>query len=419
MIESINLAYLVIFVFCLLISAFFSSSETAFISLQRVRIRHLVKSGISGAEEVERLTERPEKLLATVLLGNNFVNTAAAALGTMIAVAVLGDSLGVIVSTITVTILLLIFGEIGPKTIATRIGERMALFYIRPIRVISWILSPITFVFAGIGTGIARMLGGTSMPRRLISEDEIRAMISMGREDGAVEEGEADIMERVFQFGDRHVAEIMTPRTDIVWVEKDTQLDDFLAIYAESPHSRFPIHDETVDNIIGILWIKDVLMAQAKGELDGDSAVTGLARPAYFVPETKIVGDLFGEMQEQRTQVTIVVDEYGETAGLVSMEQLLEEIVGELGDELTMGHKQVETIGLNTFQVDGGMRLDQANEELELGLPEGDYETVAGFILSALGYIPKEGEQLKYGEVTLTVTEMKGVKIEKVLIIKG
>ena len=419
MIESINLAYLVIFVFCLLISAFFSSSETAFISLQRVRIRHLVKSGISGAEEVERLTERPEKLLATVLLGNNFVNTAAAALGTMIAVAVLGDSLGVIVSTITVTILLLIFGEIGPKTIATRIGERMALFYIRPIRVISWILSPITFVFAGIGTGIARMLGGTSMPRRLISEDEIRAMISMGREDGAVEEGEADIMERVFQFGDRHVAEIMTPRTDIVWVEKDTQLDDFLTIYAESPHSRFPVHDKTVDNIIGILWIKDVLMAQAKGELDGDSAVTGLARPAYFVPETKIVGDLFGEMQEQRTQVTIVVDEYGETAGLVSMEQLLEEIVGELGDELTMGHKQVETIGLNTFQVDGGMRLDQANEELELGLPEGDYETVAGFILSALGYIPKEGEQLKYGEVTLTVTEMKGVKIEKVLIIKG
>lgn len=419
MIESINLAYLIIFLICLIISAFFSSSETAFISLQRVRIRHLVNSGVAGAEDVAKLTEHPEKLLTTVLLGNNFVNTAAAALGTMIVVSMIEDTtLAVLVSTIAVTMLLLIFSEIVPKTVATRIGERMALVYIRPIRAIAWVLSPVTFFLASIGTGIAKFLGGHSMSRQLISEEEIRAMISIGREDGSVEDGEAAIMERVFRFGDRQVAEVMTPRPDIVRVEKDTKLDEFLAIFAESPHSRFPVHDETVDNVIGILWIKDVLLAQAKGELDETSIVTGLARPVYFVPETKIVGELFGEMQDLRTQVTIVVDEYGGTAGLVTMEQLLEEIVGELGDELAVGHKRIETIDLNTYQVDGGMRLEQANEELAMTLPDGDYDTVAGFILSALGHIPKEGEKLRYGDIAFTITEMKGVKIEKVLIIK-
>ncbi len=419
MIESINLVYLVIFVLCLIISAFFSSSETAFISLQRVRIRHLINSGVSGAEEVAELTERPEKLLTAVLLGNNFVNTAAAALGTMIAVAVLGDSRGLIVATIGVTFLLLIFSEIAPKTLATRMGERMALFYTRPIKVITKILSPLTTVLAGIGTGLAKLLGGSPIPQRPISEEEIRSIISMGREEGAVEQSEAEMMERVFRFGDRRVAEIMTPRTDVIWVEKGTKFSDFLPIYVNSPHSRFPVYEETVDNVVGILWIKDVLLAQAKGELDKNSEVTELARPAYFVPETKIIAELFNEMQSSGIQVAIVVDEYGGTAGLVTLEQLAEEIVGHLGDELGLGRKQIETIDVNTFQIDGGMNIEEANEELGLQLPSGDYETVAGFILSTLGHIPKEGEQLKYGDLTLTVTEMKGVKIEKVLILKG
>ncbi|MBT9163049.1 MAG: Hemolysin C [Dehalococcoidia bacterium] len=256
------------------------------------------------------------------------------------------------------------------------------------------------------------------MPRKLISEEEIRAMISMGREDGAMAGEEAKMMERVFRFGDRQVKEIMTPRTDIVRVEKGTKLADFLAIYAENPHTRFPVYDETVDDVIGILWIKDVLLTQVRCESDKDSVVTELARPVFFAPETKMAGELLAEMQEQRTQIAIIVDEYGGTAGMVTMEQLLEEIVGQLGDELGLG-KHVETIGHDTFQVSGGMRVDQANEELGLGLAEGDYETVAGFVLHALGHIPREGEQLKHGDVTLTVTEMKGVKIEKVLIIKG
>ncbi|NQT72325.1 MAG: HlyC/CorC family transporter [Chloroflexi bacterium] len=411
--------YIILFVLCLIISAFFSSSETAFISLQKSRLRQMVDSGVSGAEDIVELTKRPERLLTTVLIGNNFVNTAAAALGTLIVVNYI-DSKGwsALVATITVTILLLVFSEIAPKTMATQMNERMALLYARPIKAISWLLSPITYVLSGIGIAVSKLFGGNSMNHTPVSEDEMRAMITMGREDGAVEEGEADIMERVFLLGDLQVGEIMTPRTDIIWVEKDTTMGDFLSIYAENSHSRFPVFDETVDNIVGMLWIKDVLRALAQGNSDSESSVTELARPTFYVPETKIVGELFAEMQEQRMQVTIVVDEYGGTAGIATMEQLLEEIVGELGDELASGRKTVETIGINTYQVDGGMRLDQANEEIELGLPEGDYETVAGFILNALGHIPKEGEQLKYADMTITVTEMKGVKIEKVLIAK-
>jgi len=183
---------------------------------------------------------------------------------------------------------------------------------------------------------------------------------------------------------------------------------DFLSIYAEHPHSRFPIYEDTIDSVVGILWIKDVLMAQAKGTIDQNSIIDELARPAYFIPESKLIAELFAE----------VIDEFGGTAGLVTMEQLLEEIVGEFGDELAKVRKTYETISENSFQIDGGMRLDDANEKLELDLPEGEYETVAGLVLSLLGRIPREGEQLRFGNLKIVITEMKGVKIGKILITK-
>lgn len=420
MVESINLAYLILFFLCLLASAFFSSSETAYISLQRVRIRQMVDSGVAGANEVARLVRQPEYLLSTVLIGNNFVNTAAAALGTMILASVIeSDKIVLLVSTIGVTIVLLTFGEVIPKTVATRTSERMALMYLRPIKMIAWILSPLTSVFTRLGTTVARFAGGTvAMHRDIITEEEMLAMISMGREHGTVEEAEADIIERVFRMGDRRVSEIMKPRTNVVGIEKGAMVKDFYAIYAESPHSRFPVYEGTMDNVTGILWIKDVLIAQARGALKPEDIVTDLARPVHFIPETKIVGELITEMQQQHVPIAVVVDEYGGVAGIVTMEQVLEELVGKLGDELAVGHRHVEKIDRNTYQIKGETRVDQVNEDLGLGLPEGEYETVAGFVLDMVGHIPQEGEQFKYGNLTITVTEVKGVKIEKVLIAK-
>ena len=292
----------------------------------------------------------------------------------------------------------------------------MALFYAAPMKLLIWVLSPIASILVWIADKLARIVGASPAPQALVSEGEIRTAVSVGMEEGTLVEAEAEMVERVFRFGDRQVVEVMTPRPDINWVEKGTKLSEFLTIYAQHSHSRFPVYEDTIDNVVGVLWIKDVLMAQAKGTIQQDSPIDKLARPAYFVPETKLIAELFTELQESGGQIAMIVDEFGGTAGLVTMEQLLEEIVGELGDELAKVRKSFETIDENSFQIDGGMRLDDANEKLALELPEGEYETVAGFVLSVLGHIPKEGEQLKYNNLKLVITEMKGVKIGKILV---
>ena len=418
MLSGVLILYLVLFVLCLVLSAFFSSSETSFVSLQRLRLRHLANTEVAPARQVVKLTEKPEKLLTTILLGNNFVNTAAAALGTAVAVALWAghENLALLAATIGVTTLLLVFCEIGPKTLATRHGERLAFLYATPMRGLVWALSPLTAIFAWIGDKLARAVGGPTVPRALISEDEIRTAISAGVEEGTLEQAEAEMLHKVFRFGDRQVGEVMTPRTDIVWVEKGTRVSHFLSIYAEAPHARFPVYEHTTDNVVGTLWIRDVLMGQAKGQLSEETVVDDLMRQAYFVPETKMVAELFAEMQAAGRQTAVVVDEFGGTAGLVTMSQLVEEIVGDKGDELAKRAKAYEAIDEKTYEVDGGMRIEEANEELGLGLPQGSYETMAGFVLSLLGHIPKEGEVVRHANLRLAVSEMKGLKIERVVI---
>jgi len=408
---------------CLLFSAFFSSSETAFTSLQKLRLKHLASEGESRAERVTRIMQRPAKLLTTILLGNNLFNNAAASLGTMITISALKTNAqsgwAVVIATASVTLLLLIFGEIAPKILATRHGERMAFAYAIPIEIISWILYPFAIVFNFIGGGIARLLGGKLRDKVLVSEGEIRTIINVGQQEGVVEKAEADMMSKVFEFSDSHVREAMVPRRDIVWIEKDTTLSDFLGLYAKHPHSNFPVYDDSIDNVSGILSTKDVFLAHAKGNLKPESEISALVKQGYFVPESKHIGELFGEMQAQGESIAIVVDEFGGTDGLVTMKQLAEEVVGHFGDELARRHKTYETIDEYTYLLDGGMRLDQANEALGLSLPEGSYETVAGFVLSLLGHIPDKGEQTEYGELTLAITKMEGTKIDKVLITKA
>lgn len=413
---SLQILYLILICICLLLSAFFSSSETAFIALQKVKVKQQVSAGVAGAARVAKMMERPEKFLATILLGNNLVNTAAAALGTALAVSLWGAARGVLIATVGITVLLLIFGETIPKTIAAQHAERVSLFYIRPVEVISWLLSPAAVALGRLGGWASRLIGGEEISRALVSEEEIRTIISMGREEGVVEESEADMLHKIFEFGDRQVREVMTPRPDIIWLERDFTPADFLAIYSKFPHSRFPVYKENIDRVEGLISIKDVLMAEAEGTLQREETIAGLVRPAYFVPETKRVGELFNEMQSLGYQMAMVIDEYGGIAGMVTLEQLIEEIVGEVRDELVKETKDYAVVNEHAFQVDGGMRLDEVNDELGLQLPSGDYETVAGFVLDVLGHIPYEGEKVRYADLSLVVTEMKGMRIEKVLI---
>jgi len=411
--SGIETLYLVSLLICLLLSAFFSSSETAFVALQQIKVEHMVSTRVTGAERVARMVKRPEKLLSTILLGNNFVNTAAAALATVLAVKYWPEQ-GVLIATVGVTIILLIFCETTPKTIASRHAERLSLIFARPVAALSWLLTPFVVMLSWAASGLSKMVGGKPVPRSLVSDEEIRTMISVGHREGTVEKAEAEMLHKVFDFGDRPVRVAMVPRPEVVWVEKGTTIADFLTLYAESPLSRFPVYQDNMDNVTGILSIKDVLMAQAKSTITNESPIDDLIRPAYFAPETKRISELFAEMRDKNYRMTVVVDEYGGIAGIVSLSRLLEEIVGPLGDELAAAEKEYEAIDEYTFQIDGGMNIEEANEQMSLDLPPGDYETVAGFVLDLLGRIPREGEQIKYKGMKLVITEMQGVKIANI-----
>ena len=416
--SEIETLYLVFLLVCLILSAFFSSSETAFISLQRVRVEHLISTNVKGAKRVARMIERPEKLLSTVLLGTNFVNTAAVALATALAVSVWGQEQGILIATIGATVILLIFCETTPKTIAIQHAEKMSLTFARPIEIVAWLFTPFVVILSWIASGFAKMVGGTPLPRSLVSDEEIRTMISVGHKEGTVEEAEAKLLHNVFDFGDRPVSEVMVPRPEVVCIERGSKITDFLATYTESPLSRFPVYQENMDNVVGILSVKDVLMALAKETIDNQSTIDELIRPAYFTPENKRINELFAEMQDKNYRMAVVVDEFGGTAGIVTLSRLMEEIVGPVGDELTAAEKEYEVINEYTFQVDGGMRIEEVNEELGLELPEGDYETIAGFVLHLLGHIPRQGEQLRYKNLKLIVTKMRKHKIEEIVMIK-
>jgi putative hemolysin len=409
----------ILLVVCVVLSAFFSSAETAFIYLPRIKVTHMVNSKVKGAPRVARLVEQPEKLLTTVLIGNNLVSTAAAALATIIAVSFLKEGQAVLLSTVGVTLLLLIFSEVTPKTIATRHTERLALLYARPFELISQILSPAAKVISWIASPLAHLVGGPTVAHSLIGEEEIRSAISAGMEEGTVEEAEAAMLHKVFRFGDIQVAEVMTPRPEVVGLEMGETLKDFQTTYIASPHYRYPVYRDNLDNIVGIIITKDVLMAQAQGKLMADSPLDSLVRPAYFVPESKRLNVLFAEMQRHAHTLAVAIDEFGGTAGIVTVEHLAGEIVGHFGEDLTKLTSQVVHIDQNTLEIDAGISVEKANAELGLALPEADdYQTVAGFMLSQLGHIPHPGEQLTHNHLRLMVTEMQGLRIEKILVTK-
>jgi putative hemolysin len=414
--DGINSLFLILFLISLAAAAFFCSAETAFIGMQRLHLKHLVHTNHPKAKIVAKILDKPEKFLATVLLCINFFETAVATLGTVMAVSLWKENLGVAIATIVITILTLIFAELIPKSLAARYGERIALVYARPIEIISTVLYPFVYVLNHIGIRFTRMAGDSTETRLTISEDEFRTAITVGEAEGVWEEEEAEMLHKAFEFADRPVSEVMQPRTEVTWLRQGTTLAGFLDIYKQYPFSRFPVYKGTTDNVVGVLSIKDVIMAQANQSLTLDSPIDELVRQVHFVPETKRLGELLAEMRDNNYHMVAVVDEYGGVAGIAALEQLTQEIMGVIGDELAVKEKDFVPIDAHTCEVDGGVRVEEANEELDLDLPTGDYETVAGFILSHLERIPKQGEHLKYKDLKITIAQMNGRKIEKIQI---
>ena len=384
------------------------------VALSNARLTHLVNTGHPAANRVARLLQPPERFLATVLLSNNLVNTAAAVLGTSLVVSFMGNTSGaVLVSTLGVTLVLLIFGETLPKSIAWRRSETFAFTVSRPLTLVSVVLLPGTKLLQALSSFCNRLLGiSGSSPQ--IGDEEIRTLIAVGAQSGMVEQNEAELLEKVFRFGDRQMREIMTPRPEIVWLERGMSLERFLSLYSEHSHTRFPVYQDTTENVVGVLSSKDVMQALGLGKLQPQDSVTGLMRPAFFVPETKAVGDTFSEMQSRGHGLVITVDEFGGIAGLATTKQLLEIIVGQVGDEGDTPEEVYVPVDEHTFILDAGAGVAEINEELGLGLPEGDYQTVAGFVLDTLGRIPDTGDEVEYDSLRLKVTEMSGVRIDSV-----
>jgi putative hemolysin len=409
---------LLAFLVFLALSAFFSSAEAAFISLPKLRIRYLLESGVKRAERLAKLAEKPERFLAIVLLGNNLVNIAAATIGTIIAVSVFGLPWGPVIATAGVTVLVLVFGEVIPKTFGVHHSQRLSIIYAEPLRIMELCFYPLILALERIGLSLTRIVTVSEEDKKLISEGEIRSAINVGESEGVVEEEEAKILQQVLEFTDRPVSKIMVPRTEIAWVEQGTKISDFLNLYTQEHYSRFPVYKDNTDNVIGLLNAKDVLLKLTDGPQSRNTFIDDLVRPAYFVPEGKHMGELLAEMRDGGHHAAIVVDEFGGIAGMVTLGQLTEEIVGDIHDELTDQERDFIVTGESTFQLDGGFRIEEANEELKLSLPVGDYETVAGFILGHLGRIPKQGEHFKYQNLKFVVTEMRGMKIEKVMVTK-
>ncbi len=402
------------------LSAFFSSAESAFLALQNTpRLQHLVSTGDLKALRVQKMLNSPERLLATILLGNNLVNILFASLVTMLVMDFMEDELfGVIVATVLGTAALLIFGEVIPKAFAIRNSEKVAFVYARPLKVVETAFYPVIVGIQFVSRTILVRQVEHESESPSITEGEIRTLIDIGEAEGAFEPEEAELLENVFRFGDRQAREVMTPRTEIVFVEQDSTVEQFLNVYAENSHTRFPVYQGETENVTGIISSKDILKSISGNSIEMRKVITKQLRPAYFFPETKRISELFQDMRMSGSQIAIIVDEFGGIAGLVTLKKLLTELAGPVGEDGEAPEEEYEAINEFTFQVDGSMDIDEAKEAFEIDLPNGDFETVAGFVLDHLGHIPVAGEQFEFNQIKVEVLEMRKFKVESIRLIK-
>ncbi len=412
----VSISLIVLF---LILSAFFSSSEAAFLSLQKTRLSHLLNTNVPGANRVAEMVSNTERLLSTILLGNNLVNVAFTAIITTLAVSLVEDGpLAVAIATVAGTILLLIFGEIIPKSIAVKKAERISFIYARPLKIVELCMFPAIIFLQWLSNRSQDLFGQGQSSEETVTEGEILSMIDIGEAEGTVEPVEAEMLENVFRFGDHQAREVMTPRTEIISVERGVTLKEFFELYTEHSHTRFPVHKESRDDIVGIISAKDILRILATKGMNEEDSVTDIIRDAYFVPETKLVSELFEELRKTGHQMAICLDEYAGIAGLVTVKRLTEVVFGRVGEEGESPEEEYSNIRPNVYRIEGGMDIEEANEEMDLNLPEGEYETIAGFVLAQLGEIPEVGDQFEFKDLLFRIQTMDHFRIESITIRK-
>ncbi len=425
---------LLLVVALVLLNGMFVAAEFSIVTARRSRMESLAEKGNPLARLSLRAHKDINNYLAATQLGITVASIGLGFVGEPVLADILEPIFGFLpeggrgpaahtvavpVAFALITALHIVLGELAPKSVALWNPERVSLVTTPPTEVFRYAFWPAIWFLNGIANGILKPFGlraAEGGAHSVHTAAEISLLVSQSAEAGVLESVEAELLEGVFEFGDRRVNEIMVPRTEVVWLERGATVGDFYETFRDSPHTRFPVFENTQDNVVGIVNIKDVLRGIAEGQFTNDALIDLAMRPAMFVPETKFVGALFFEMQQSGHQMAIIVDEYGGTAGVVTLEMLLEELVGYVSDELRRHEDQFVTVDEHTFQIDAGMTITDANDELELDLPEGDYETVAGFVLSYLGHIPYEGEQFTFNDLRIAVTKVLGRKVEEVTV---
>jgi len=410
--------YIVILIVGIIGSAFISGSEASFISVNKLRVRHLAAGGDRRARAVTRVVDEHEKFFGTVLLTGNALNVVIASVATSLAIKLWSNTGNVVaIATVVITVAIVVLTDLTPKSISTLASERWALTTAAVIRGLMTIAGPLVYVFTLLPRGIVHLLGGReALTTPTVTEGELRMLIDLGEAEGTVEADQGEMLENVFRFGEMEVREVMTPRNEIVWVAAGTTLREFLDLYREHPHSRFPVYEDDFDDVVGILSVKDVVRSVAEGAIDTDRPVATVMHTALFAPETKLLDDLFTAMQQSGHRIALVVDEFGGIAGLVTMTRLLEQIVGRTGEEGSLPEERFIVVDAHTFDLEGGMGIDEANTRLELNIPDGDYETIAGFVLDQMQRIPAKGDFFRHDFLRLQVIEMEGTRIAKVRV---
>jgi len=415
----------------IIVNGFFAASEISLISLRKSRIRHLVKSGNPTALRVQRLLEEPERFLGTVQIGVTLVGTLAAAIGGVIAVVHVkpvllalpvsfiqkaAEPLAVAFMVGLITFITIVIGELVPKSLAIRHSEQIAFITSAPIDFLSRILSFVLRILASSSNIVLRLFGLEQWQEiNLISEDEVKYLIREGRKSGVFESSEEDLIHSVFRFTDTVVKEVMVPRTEIVAVETGSSLDKILRTMNEKGFSRLPVYSETIDNIIGVVYLKDILALHMSNQRFQLEAVM---RKPYFVPPNKNVSVLLKEMREKRIHMVLVGDEYGGTDGLVAMEDLIEEIIGDIQDEKEKELREIQEVAANRYVVDGRTDIGQVNTWLGVKIPEDEFETIGGFVLGLFGRLPAEGDQIKYEDLLFTVLRLHKNRISRIRVLK-
>ncbi|MFB6108062.1 MAG: hemolysin family protein [Haloplanus sp.] len=396
------------------LSAFFSSSEIAMFSIPRHRVEALVDDGVPGAVAISELKSDPHRLLITILVGNNIVNIAMSSIATGLFGIYLSRGQAVLAATFGITSIVLLFGESAPKSYAVENTEPWALRIAPALKYSESVLFPLVVVFDYLTRAVNRITGGRSaIETSYVTRDEIQDMIQTGEREGAIEEDEREMLQRIFRFNRTIAKEVMTPRLDMTAAPRDATIEEAIETCIQSDHERIPIYEGNLDNIIGIVTLRDLIRQKHYGE--GEVDLTDVVQPTLHVPESKNVDELLQEIQENRMRMVIVIDEFGTTEGLITLEDMVEEIVGDIleGDE----EEPFEFLDDETVLVRGEVNIDEVNEVLDLELPEGEeFETLAGFIFNRAGRLVEEGEEIAYDSITIRIEQVDNTRIMKARI---